>query len=37
MLIPATQPGEVGRVLRQEPSAGDVEPELTQIKLFVGE
>jgi PASTA domain len=37
MLIPATQASEVGRVLRQKPNAGDLEPELTQIKLFVGE
>jgi beta-lactam-binding protein with PASTA domain len=37
MLIPATEPSEIGRVLSQKPNAGDVEPELTQIKLFVGE
>jgi beta-lactam-binding protein with PASTA domain len=37
MPVPAGQTNEVGRVLRQKPEPGDVKPELTQIKLFVGE
>jgi PASTA domain len=37
MPIPATQADEVGRVLRQKPEPGEVHPELTQVRLFVGE
>jgi eukaryotic-like serine/threonine-protein kinase len=35
ILVPASRPGDAGRVVRQQPPAGSALPELTQMKLFV--
>jgi beta-lactam-binding protein with PASTA domain len=34
--VPTQHPSGPGRVVRQRPNAGEVEPELTQMTLFVG-